>query len=189
MLSCASPLCFFIAYFYCPSVLKNSFGYSTEQCIQQSFIISIFAMLSLTTIAFVSFKIHPLAILRFKFWIFFPFMFLTPYLLTKSSSAVFVVQFVTIVFSLTITPAYPILYKYIPVLKRFTNASFIYALSRALTYIVTSFGVIYITNIFSHYGLWIIMIPISVGYYCGIGYFTKLENVKVSNKVEVPLAA
>ena len=116
-------------------------------------------------------------------------MFLVPGLLTRSPYSVFAVQFVSIVFSLTITPAYPILYKYIPVLKRFTNASFIYAVSRALTYIVTSFGVIYITNIFSHYGLWIIMIPISVGYYCGIGYFTKLENVKVSNKVEVPLAA
>ncbi len=182
MLSCASPLCFYITYFYCPSVLKNSFGYSTEQCIQQSFIISIFAMMSLTTCAFASYKMHPLIVLKIKFWIFFPFMFLMPYLLTKSHYMVFAVQFVSIVFSLTITPAYPILYKYIPVLQRFTNASFIYAVSRAATYIITSFGVIYITNIFSHYGLWIIMIPISIGYYCGVGYFTKLEKVKVSKR-------
>jgi MFS transporter, MHS family, proline/betaine transporter len=176
MMSCASPLCFFITYFYCPTVLKNIFGYSTEQCIQQSFIISIFAMLSLTIAAFCSFKIHPLSILKFKFWVFFPFMFALPYLLTKSAYAVCAVQFMTIVFALAITPAYPILYKYIPVLKRFTNASMIYAVSRAATYIITSFGVVYITNIFSHYGLWIVMIPISIGFYYGVRYFEKLER-------------
>ncbi len=184
MMSCASPLCFFITYFYCPGILKNVFGYSTAQCIQQSFIISIFAMLSLTTAAFCSFKIHPLSILRFKFWVFFPFMFALPYLLTKSAYVVCAVQFMTIVFALAITPAYPILYKYIPVLKRFTNASVIYAVSRAVTYVITSFGVMYIKNIFSHYGLWIMMIPISIGFYYGISYFEKLEqnSGKISNQ-------
>ena len=176
MMSCASPLCFFITYFYCPGVLKNTFGYSTEQCIQQSFIISIFAMFSLTIAAFCSFKIHPLSILKFKFWVFFSFMFILPYLLTQSAYTVFVVQFMTIVFGLAITPAYPILYKHIPVLKRFTNASVIYAVSRAVTYVITSFGVIYVTNLFSHYALWVIMIPISVGFYVGVRYFEKLEH-------------
>ena len=186
MLSCASPLCFFISYFYCPSVLKNSFGYSAAQCIQQNFIISIFGMLSLTTIAFASYKFHPLNILKCKLGVFFPFMFFVPMLLTKSPYTVFAVQFVTLVFSLTITPAYPILYKHIPVLKRFTNASVIYALSRAITYVITSFGVIYITNIFSHYGLWIIMLPITIGYYCGIRYFEQLEHPKVHDKIFPP---
>jgi hypothetical protein len=176
MMSCASPLCFFIIYFYCPGVLQNVFGYSTAQCIQQSFIISIFAMLSLTTAALCSFKIHPLSILRFKFWVFFPFMFAIPYLLTKSAYAVCAVQFMTIVFALAITPAYPVLYKYIPVLKRFTNASVIYAVSRAVTYVMTSFGVIYITHIFGHYGLWMVMIPISIGFFSGVRYFEKLEQ-------------
>lgn len=189
MLSCASPLCFFITYFYCPSVLKDSFGYSTEQCIQQSFIISIFGMLSLTTAAFASYRFHPLNILKCKFLVFFPFMFLVPMLLTRSSYAVFTVQFMTLIFSLTITPAYPILYKYIPTLKRFTYASVIYALSRAITYIITSFGVIYVTNIFGHYGLWIMMLPIAVWYYWSISYFEKLEMAKVVNKVPLPLAA
>jgi 4-hydroxybenzoate polyprenyltransferase len=86
------------------------------------------------------------------------------------------VQFMTIVFALAITPAYPILYKHIPVLKRFTNASVIYATSRAVTYVITSFGVIYITHIFGHYGLWIVMIPIAMGFYYGVQYFEKLEQ-------------
>jgi hypothetical protein len=176
MMSCASPLCFFITYFYCPGVLKNVFGYNTEQCIQQSFIISIFAMISLTVAAVCSLKIHPLSILKFKFWMFFPFMFILPHLLEKSAYAVCAVQFMTIVFALAITPAYPILYKHIPVLKRFTNASVIYAVSRAVTYVITSFGIVYITHIFGHYGLWIVTIPISMGFYYGVQYFEKIEK-------------
>ena len=73
-------------------------------------------------------------------------------------------------------PAESILIKHFPIFKRVTYATFIYALSRALMYIVTSFGLIYITEAFGPNGLFIIFIPTCVGYLYGILHFEKLEN-------------
>ena len=75
-------------------------------------------------------------------------------------------------------PATPIFYKTIPVFKRFTYSTFTYAIARALAYVVTSLSFIYATEIFSHFGLWLVMIPISLMYIWGLNHFEKLENQK-----------
>ena len=62
--------------------------------------------------------------------------------------------------------------------KRFTYVSFIYALSRALTYLVTSFGFVYLIEYFNNNGVLVIMIPICVSYAFGLRYFEKLERAK-----------
>ena len=62
-----------------------------------------------------------------------------------------------------------------PVFKRFTAVSFIYALTRALMYIITSFGLVYLTEWYGHYGLWIITVPVSVGFLWGCKSFCKIR--------------
>ncbi|WP_425361697.1 proline/betaine transporter [Candidatus Tisiphia endosymbiont of Mystacides longicornis] len=52
----------------------------------------------------------------------------------------------------------------------------IYAVSRALMYVITSFGILFLTKYFGHWGLLIIMIPISVGFAFGLRHFQKLEK-------------
>jgi len=176
-MSCASPLCFYVTYIYCGDLLKKNFGYTAEAVIHQNFLISIFAMLSITITAFLSYKVRPLLILKLKAMILFPFILLTPYLLSSSLLyGVSLVQFMFIVFGLAINPAYPIVFKYLPVLRRFTNASLIYAVSRALIYIITTFGCVYLTKWFGYYGLLVIMVPISTGFYSGVHYFEKMEK-------------
>lgn len=150
---------------------------TAEAVIHQNFLISIFAMLSITTTAFLSYKVRPLLILKLKAMILFPFILLTPYLLSSSLLyGVSLVQFMFIVFGLAINPAYPIVFKYLPVLKRFTNASLIYAVSRALTYIITTFGCVYLTEWLGYWGLLVIMVPISIGFYSGVYHFEKMER-------------
>ena len=176
-MSCASPLCFYVTYIYCGDLLKKNFGYTAEAVIHQNFLISIFAMLSITTTAFLSYKVRPLLILKLKAMILFPFILLTPYLLSSSLLyGISLVQFMFIVFGLAINPAYPIVFKYLPVLRRFTNASLIYAVSRALTYIITTFGCVYLTEWLGYWGLLVIMVPISIGFYSGVHHFEKLER-------------
>ena len=75
-------------------------------------------------------------------------------------------------------PAESILIKHFPIFKRVTYATFIYAISRALMYIVTSFGLIYLTEAFGPKGLFVIFIPTCIGYLYGILHFEKLENQK-----------
>lgn len=50
----------------------------------------------------------------------------------------------------------------------------IYAISRAGMYLVTSFGMIYLTKYFGSYGLLVIMMPILIGCMLGLNHFQKL---------------
>ncbi len=60
--------------------------------------------------------------------------------------------------------------------KRFTYAGFMYALSRILMYIITSFGFIYLTNYFGNYAVLVIMIPVTLGFAFGLNHFGNLEK-------------
>ncbi len=44
-------------------------------------------------------------------------------------------------------------------------------------YIITSFGLIYLTKYLGNYGLLIIIIPVMIGYSFGIFHFEKLEKI------------
>jgi len=177
LMSCASPLCFYITYVFCGDILRKNYGFSPEEVIHQNLIISIFAMISLTITALLSYRVPPLSILKAKVFIMFPFLVLTPVFFSLGNHYyVNLIQFVFIVFGLAINPAYPVLLKYLPILRRFTFASMIYAVSRALTYIITTFGCVYLAEWFGYWGLLMIMTPISVGYYSGIKFFEKLEE-------------
>lgn len=73
-------------------------------------------------------------------------------------------------------PSDSIFIKYVPVSCRFTTVTFIYALSRAVVYIITSFGLVYLTEGFGYYGLWVIGIPIAILSLLGIHHYIKLEK-------------
>ncbi len=74
-------------------------------------------------------------------------------------------------------PAGPVLYRHFPIFKRFSCASLTFALSRAVMYVITSFGVVYLTEYFGHWGLLILMIPVILGYVFGLLHLEKLEKV------------
>jgi hypothetical protein len=74
------------------------------------------------------------------------------------------------------SPASPIFYKYFSVLKRFTHVCFIYALFRAIMYIIVSFGLIYLIESFGNGALLLIVLPITLGYFLGLRYFENLEQ-------------
>ena len=73
-------------------------------------------------------------------------------------------------------PATPIFYKSFPVFRRFTAVCFSYALSRALMYVVSSFGIIFLTEYFGNMGLLFLLIPVVTGYGFGLFHFVKLNR-------------
>ena len=85
-------------------------------------------------------------------------------------------QSLSVAFAPDTAPAVPIFLSHFPVFRRFTYASFTYALSRASMYVVTSFGLIYLTNWFGHWGLWVALVPSITAFAVGIHYFEKLER-------------
>ncbi|WP_342278222.1 MFS transporter [Candidatus Tisiphia endosymbiont of Myopa tessellatipennis] len=171
LLDCSWPLNFYIAYFFCGTILKNSFCFSTEQVIHQNLMLSIIQIFPWCMLAWLSYKIHPLKLLKVKLFIF-PFLLKN---VTNSFNMLLIHSFI-VVFSPTTIPAVPIILKALPIFKRFTCSGLIYAFSRAGVFIVCSFGLIYLTTYFGYPGLLFIMIPVSIGYIFGLLHFEKLSR-------------
>ncbi len=171
------PVSFFFTYIYCGSILKNSFGYTPEQVIHNNLRVAAMELVGYLICVFICCKTHPLKILRAKVYIVLPFVLLLPLILKTLSSPISLlfVQIICILFSLTDSPATAVYYKYFPILRRFTYTVFIFALSRAIMYTITSFLLIYLTNQLGHFGLWFILIPVICGFFWGVRYFEKLE--------------
>jgi len=172
------PVFFYFVYIYCGNVLKTKFGYTPEQIIHQNFYVSLVQVSTVILSLILVMKTYPLTILKTKFCIISCMVFFLPFLLERASSPneVFFLQAFCIFFALSPVPASPILFIYLPILKRFTCDSFVYACSRALIYFITAFGLVYLTEPFGHFGLWFIMIPACIGYIWGVQYFDKLER-------------
>lgn len=88
----------------------------------------------------------------------------------------FILQSIVILFVSDSIPAAPIFYKHFPVFKRFTSATLTYALSRAIMYIVVSFGLVYLTKMLHYWGLFIIFALVGIGFAIGLSHFEKLEK-------------
>lgn len=178
LIDCTWPVCFYISYMYCSNILKNSFGYNAELIIHHNFILSIVQLFFSLVVVYLSYKIYPLKILKIRLLIFSVFIFCFPSLLNyvRAPWHLFVIQSCILIFGICAMPATSIFYKHFPVFKRFTYSSVIYALSRALMYVITSFGLIWLTDCFHSYGLLVIMIPVTIGYIYGLNHFETLEK-------------
>jgi MFS family permease len=178
LIYCGWPLVFYLSFFYFNPTLKEMFSYSTEDIITHNFWLSIVLLVTKYFWTHLSYKIHPLKILQMRGLIFIILSCFIPTLCYLSTMPlhIFVLQILLLATPLEAAPAQAILIKSIGVLKRFTATSCIYAISRALVYVITSLCLVYLTEEFGHYGLWIIMIPISTGFLWGVNHFIKLEK-------------
>lgn len=143
LIDCTWPVCFYFVYMYCGDILKNMFHFSAEQVIHQNFIVSLVHFLGFILLAFLSYKIYPLTIIKVRLLIFSAFILICPYLLynIKTAFDLFLIQSFVVLFASYAQPALPIFFKYFPVLKRFAYAEFAYALARAvIMYVGTPFG-------------------------------------------------
>ena len=158
-------------------ILKDSFSYSSEQIIHQNFVVSIVQICTYLLFVFLSYRIYPLKILRVKLFISSLIIFSYPYWLNhlQNDFQVLLLQASIIFFAADASPATSVFYKYFPVLKRFTYISFTYALSRAVVYVITSFGLVYLIQYLGEWGTLIIATPIFAGYMFGLRHFEKLE--------------
>ncbi len=191
---CGWPLSFYLGFMYFNHILKETYGYSPEDIIFHNFFLSIVMLLNSSIWSFLSYKIHPLKILKFKAQIFGVLTLFLPILILGSSHPyqIFAFQSALLIVSLGANPADSVFIKHFHVFKRFTTASFLYALSRALIYVVTSFGLVYLTEWLGYYGLWIIMLPITISFLWGVRHFEKLEirsGALLTSKTSSALAA
>lgn len=177
-MDCAWPVCFYFAYIYCGDILVTKFNCTPDEVIKQNFKLSIVELISIITVAALSYKIYPLRILKALLGMFTITILLCPYLLDKASSPnqIFIIQSLIMAFALNVMPAVPNCFRHFPIFKRFTSVTFTYALSAACMYVISSFGFPYLIKIFGNWGVLIIMIPTSIGFGFGIFHFERLEK-------------
>ena len=163
---------------YCGNILKNSFGYTASEVIHHNFIVCIMELLTTLILCYLSLKVYPLLIIKIILIICSIFIIFCPYLLNNVNAPyqLFPIQFFMLLLQECLGPAGPIFYKSFPVFKRFTCASMTLAVSRALMFVVTSFGCVYLIEYFGNWGLWVIMIPTIIGFAYGLLHFEKLAK-------------
>lgn len=186
LIQCGWPLSFYLGYMYFNPILKKNYGYSPEDIILHNFILSIIMLCSNLMWGLLSYRIHPLKILKGKARMFGVLVLFLPFLLLHTSHQyqIFILQALLFITFLGSPPADAILIKAIPIFKRFTATSFLYALSRALIYIITSFGLVYLTEVFAYYGVWFITLPITMGFIWAVRHFKTREEI--SKKKDLP---
>lgn len=180
LMQCSGPITIYFVYFYCANILKTSFHYSSEQVIHNNFIVSCISLIGHSLIGYCSYYIYPLRILKVKLVIFLLLTTIAPYILSNASSGIEILylQIAIKFFGMDTSPALPILYKNLPVFKRYTYSSFTQAMSRVLMYITTAFGCTYLLKHIGDYGVLLITLPICIAYHWGLNHFVKLENNK-----------
>ena len=177
--SCGGPMTFYIVYMHFNPLLKQSFGYSSANIIMHNFYLSLIQVSACILFAIMSYRIHPLKVMKSGILCLVGLILLLPIIILNIAHPyqLFALQSMFLLLFLSDTPSASIFIKQFPVLKRVTATSFLYALARALMYPITSFGLIYLTNFFGIYGLWLIMLPIAGGYLWAANHYASLEGI------------
>lgn len=173
-----APVCLYFSYIYFGDILKKT-GFSAESIINQNFYVSIAEFLAMLLIVFLSYRIHPLKIIKIKALFFLPFLITIPFILnvTQNPSYIFFIQFISVCLTIGPIPASAVFMSHMPIYRRFTYASLLYALSRALMAVTTSFGLVFLTDYLGYWGLYFIMFPLTIGFLWGVFHFEKLEHI------------
>jgi MHS family proline/betaine transporter-like MFS transporter len=193
LISFAWPLFFFTAYVYCGNLLKTKFGFTSEQLIQHNLIVTSIDLIEVVALCILSSRIFPLVILRYRWLANIGLICAVPFLLDIASSPLHVgmIQVMCLGFGLSPHPAFAVFFEHFPILKRCSYVALLYATAHSIMYIITSFGMIYLTSYMGHYGLWVIMIPVSCGFYFGLTHFEKIheerKNVRLPERQLKPV--
>ena len=187
LIQCGWPITFYLVYMYFAPTLKSVYQYTSEDIIIHNFALTIIQVLQAIAWSIASFYFHPLKLLKIKGISSLFLMMLVPVCLFMQFGVIFVflLQALLLVFNIGEGPAQYVFIKHFPVYRRFTASSFIYALGRALTYVITSFGIVYLTEWFSYYGILIITLPLGLSFLWAVRNFKKLEGLVVDKSLKL----
>lgn len=177
-----SPIYFYLNYIYCGDILKNLFYFTSEQVIHHNLILGLVNLAKTVIFVLCCFKIHPLKLIKFRLWAFVPFSILVPYLLdiATNPTQILIIQIMSIILTCGSFPAHSVIYIHFPILKRFFASTLTFATAKAVMYLISSFGMMYITQYFGNLGLLFLTLPLTIGYIIARNYFEKLEIINGS---------
>ena len=168
----------FLAVIHSASILKNSFHYSPEQIIQHNFFVVLVGTINYLLIVVLNYKIYPLLLFRTRLIIISIFSMFIPYLLDSVStpSELMLIQSFIMFFIPTSSAGDSIFHSHVSAGKRFRYVAITFAVTRAIMYVITSFGLTLLINKYGNEGIFFIAAPIILFTFLGLNYFFKLER-------------
>jgi MFS family permease len=184
MIQCVYPLYFHFSYIYCGDLLIKLFNYSSVNVIHNNFFLSLVDFINVVFIYWISYYINPLKILKVQLLLSAILLISLPFLLNNVSEPyhLIILQYLLVILAIHGMPAFPIFYKYIPVVNRFTTVGLQYAWGRAIMFTITSVGLIYLEKWCGYMGFFFLFIPVLIGYTISLFYFDKLEKESNNSK-------
>lgn len=181
-IQCVYPLYYYFAYIYCGDLLKSIFHYSSAEVIFNNFILSFACLFRGIAVYWISYYVNPLKILKVELLISSMVILVSLYIFNNLSEPyhLIIIQYLFIIFAIHGMPAFPIFYKNIPILTRFTNIGIAYSCGRALMFGVTSFGLVLLIDWCGNWGIFGLFAFTLIAYTIALFYFIKVE--KESNK-------
>lgn len=179
LISCGFPACFYCSFIHLAQELKINFNYSADDILHHNLVLSVCYVSSFLVYSFLCYKVHPIQILKFRAVVFMLgilFSICSLGYVMGSPHTIFWFQFFIMCFGVMDVPASAICINYFPVSKKYTSIGLIYAFSRMMIYITTSFGMTLFTNYFHDYGIFFVLTPVGIGYAWGTYYFDRLEG-------------
>lgn len=172
------PVTFYLTFIYFNPTLSEIYGYSGADIIFHNFLLSLLNLLMAAIWATSSYWIYPLTIIKRRALCNAVFIMLLPLVLSWCTSPIhlLLLQSGLLLFTVGSIPSEAIILKYIPVFHRFKAASLTFAFSRMLVYVITSFGLVYLTMLLGYCAIWVIALPTIAGFIWGVRHFEKLEN-------------
>lgn len=177
-IQCVYPLYYYFAYIYCGDLLKSLFNYSSTEVIFNNFILSFACLFRGIAIYWISYYVNPLKILKVQLLISSIVIFVSLYVFNNMSEPyhLITIQYLLIIFAIHGMPAFPIFYKYIPILTRFTNIGLAYSFGRAVMFGTTSFGLVLLIEYLGNWGIFGLFAFTLVAYTIALFYFINLEK-------------
>ena len=179
LIQCGHPVFFYLAYIHAGHVLKHAFHYTPHEVLVHNLIVGIIQLLLRSILrTYLSAKVYPLTILKATWAICAVAVWAWPLWLAhlQTPGQLFLFQTFLVVFMVVTMPATPIFFRHFPVFKRFTYSSLLCALSDALVYLLTTFGLVYLLWYFGNWGLLLLLVPVLAGYGWALLHFEKLEK-------------
>lgn len=183
-IQCVYPLYYYFAYIYCGDLLKSLFNYSSAEVIFNNFILSFACLFRGIAVYWISYYVNPLKILKVQLLISSMVIFISLYLFNNLSEPyhLITIQYLLIIFAIHGMPAFPIFYKYIPILTRFTNIGLAYSIGRALMFAGTAFGLVLLIDWCGNWGIFGLFAVTLFAYTIALFYFDKLEKESNAQK-------
>ncbi|MCE3230993.1 MAG: transporter [Alphaproteobacteria bacterium] len=177
-ISCGGPFSFYVVFFHFIPILEERFGYSSTDIVKHNFFLACAEFIVGTILMYLVYWIHPLRIQKIRTAIALLLLTLLPFLMMSVTSHVhlFLIQFLILMFALQPFPSNPIFFFHFPIYCRFRCATLLFSIARALMYVVTSFGTIYLVSFFGYFGIWFMALPIAIASLYGLKHFERLER-------------